>query len=398
MSRPSASVSIVCVYNNPTVREQCLDRSIQALAHEAPDLEYLPIDNVHGTYPSAGAALNHGASLSKNEVIVFAHQDVFLHSLTALAEAAGRLATDGFGVLGAIGVRSDGLLLGRIRDRVLLAGETVDTPADVDSVDEVLFLAPRAQLLSDPLSESPDLAWHAYAVEYALRMRKKGLRTGVADIPLTHNSLSVNLTHLGEAHRAIAKSYSDFLPVMTTCGVISTRTGSATARAPRFSAHRWRYRWLHGSIKLWQARSGARRAIGVLADIRYDVDEVIARAPGQRLHVLNCSDDHPFADEDEAPLELRRRGGIVIFEDCRTAQVPAAIADCPPDTWILVTNLSRAGVQLLERQVPTSESMLGFHMGTGLWLLLGPSSPELPDGWRSKKATPLGARPLVAAR
>ena len=59
-------------------------------------------------YPSAGAALNHGVSLAKNDVVVFAHQDVFLHSLRALQEAAGMLAVDGFGLLGAIGVRSNG--------------------------------------------------------------------------------------------------------------------------------------------------------------------------------------------------------------------------------------------------------------------------------------------------
>ena len=104
MTTPYASVSIVCVYNNLAVRQQCLDRSIQALSSEASDVEYLPIENVNGTYPSAGAALNQGVTLAKNEVVIFVHQDVFLHSLTALKRAAGQMQEGGFGVLGANGV------------------------------------------------------------------------------------------------------------------------------------------------------------------------------------------------------------------------------------------------------------------------------------------------------
>lgn len=396
MSRPCTSISIVCVYNNAVVREQCLDRSIQALAHEVPGLEYLPIENVDGTYSSAGAALNHGVSLAANEVVAFVHQDVFLHSLTALQEAAGRLAADGFGLLGAIGVRADGLLLGRIRDRVLLAGETVDSPADVDSVDEVLFLASRVQLISDPLSTTPDLAWHAYAVEYGLRMRKKGLRVGVANIPLTHNSLSVNLERLDEAHHAVAARYSDLLPVKTTCGTISSKTAPKAVQGTWLSAQRWRYRWLRGSMELLRARGRTPRIKGVLADIRSDVDQVIAKAPDQRLHILNCSNNRPFAPEDEVPLELRRREGVVIFADCRTSQLPAAIAACPPGSWVLVTNLSAGEARILAQQLPTSTGMLGYHMGTGLWLLLGPLASDLPESWHSERATPFGARPLVA--
>jgi hypothetical protein len=397
MSRPHTSISIVCVFNNLAVREQCLDRSILALAHEAPDVEYLPIDNTQHAYPSAGAALNHGVSLAKNDVVVFAHQDVFLHSLRALQEAAKMLAADGFGLLGAIGVRSDGLLVGRIRDRVLLAGEPVATPCDVDSVDEVLFLASREQLLTDPLTQSPDLAWHAYAVEYGLRMRKKGLRTGVADIPLTHNSLSVNLARLSEAHRTVAGLYGDLLPVMTTCGRISSSKAEPAGRGGWLAAQRWRYRWLRGSMELQRAGGGGRRLPGVLADIRYDVDQLIASAPEQRLHIVNCTQGRPFAHRGDAPLELRRRDGDVLFSDCDVSQVAAFIADRSPDAWLLVTNLNPASMQLLKRQLPTDVGTLGFHSGTGLWLLIGPSMAELPVGWHSRRATPLGARALVAA-
>ena len=144
MSALYASVSVVCVYNDLAVREECLDGSIQALSDEASDFEYLPIDNVNGTYSSAGAALNHGVSLARKDVVVFVHQDVFLHSLASLKRAAGQTRAEGFGLMGAVGIRSDGRIVGRVRDRVVLLGEAVARPTEVDSVDEVLFMAPRS--------------------------------------------------------------------------------------------------------------------------------------------------------------------------------------------------------------------------------------------------------------
>jgi hypothetical protein len=397
MSSPHASVSIVCVYNNLAVRQQCLDRSIEALCNEASDVEYLPIENLNSTYPSAGAALNHGVSLAKNEVVTFVHQDVFLHSLTALKQAAGQMTAGGFGVLGANGMRSDGQLIGRIRDRVILQGEPVEQPTDVDSLDEVLFLAPRSQLLSDPLTESRGMAWHAYAVEYGLRMRRQGLRTGVADIPLTHNSLTVNLDRLDEAHQSIAARYPDLLPVQTTCGTVTSKTAEGGGHV-WFRSHRWRYRWLIDSIVLQATRRATGRIPGVLADIRQDADEIIDRSPGRRLRIVNCSNDRHFVTDGLDPLELRRRDGTVLFTECSISDISAMLASRSPDSWLLLTNLSQPDLKMLSPQLVKMPSVLGFHAPTGFWLLIGAALTELPPGWRSRKATPLGVRPTVGQK
>lgn len=148
-------VSIICVFNDPEVRQRCLDRSIEEHRDEA-SLEYLPIDNVDGSFATAGAALNHGASLARHEHLAFVHQDVYLHSLAALGAAAGAFADDpGIGLLGAVGVDASGGLVGRIRDRVTLLGEHVDRPTEVASLDEVLFMAPRALVLREPSPRPP---------------------------------------------------------------------------------------------------------------------------------------------------------------------------------------------------------------------------------------------------
>ena len=397
MGEPYASISIVCVYNDLAVRQHCLDRSIQSLSDEAADVEYLPIDNVNGTYPSAGAALNHGVSLAKNDVVVFVHQDVFLHSLTALKQAAGQMPASGFGLLGAVGVRADGRLIGRVRDRVVLAGDRVVQPTEVDSVDEVLFLAPRSQLLSDPLTESSDMAWHAYAVEYGLRVRRQGLRTGVIDIPLTHNSLSVNLDRLDSAHRAVASNHTELLPVRTTCGTVTSKTLQEESHV-WFPSHRWRYRWLFDSIALQGGHRAAGRIPAVLADIRHDVDEVLDRSPGRRLHVVNNSNRHRFVPDGLDPLELARRDGTVVFTDCDISDMPSVVASHSPVSWLLLTNLSQPGVKALSPRLAGIPGVLGFHVATDFFLLLGPTSGDLPPRWLSKRARPLGMRVPAASR
>ncbi|MCA1569575.1 MAG: glycosyltransferase family 2 protein, partial [Chloroflexi bacterium] len=128
-----ASVSIVCVANDARVRMSCLDRSIEAHLREAPRTEYIPIDNSDGRFASAGAALNHGAARATGDVVVFVHQDVYLHSLAALERAAGALLRSGdIGLHGASGITAGGRVLGRVRDRVVLIGEQQCEPADVD--------------------------------------------------------------------------------------------------------------------------------------------------------------------------------------------------------------------------------------------------------------------------
>jgi hypothetical protein len=86
-------VSVICVFSDADVRRRCLDRSIDEQRAEA-DVEYLPIDNTGGAFASAGAALNHAAAQARHEFVVFVHQDVYLHSLARLEEAAGMLADD----------------------------------------------------------------------------------------------------------------------------------------------------------------------------------------------------------------------------------------------------------------------------------------------------------------
>jgi hypothetical protein len=390
-------VSIVCVFNAPLVREDCLDRSVEALRTEAPETEYIALDNTGSAFGSAGAALNEGARRARHEYVVFVHQDVALHSLRALEEAAGLLADDpALGLLGACGVDARGDVVGRIRDRVVLIGRSVTEAADVDSLDEVLFIAPRALLLEHPLSEDRDLAWHAYAVEYGLRVRELGRRVVVADLPVTHNSLTVNLARLDEAHAAVARAYPGRLPVRTTCGTINDRTPSSVGRRPFLQSHRWRYRWLRSTRTAHTARRAAGGAPVVLADIRLDVDDVIGAVPSP-FHVFNVDPDHRFGrPAGGGELHLHRRGRPVTFHSGDREELLDVLRTRPPGTPVLVTNLLpedlAAVVEVCDEALPP---LVGWHESADCWLLVGCPTEALPVSWRNARATPLGLRKLA---
>ncbi len=388
-------VSIVCVANDIGVRNACLDRSIADHLHEAPQTEYIPVDNSNGDFATAGAALNHGASRAHNDVVVFVHQDIYLHSLTALEQAAGMLCRrDDIGMHGSVGIAADGQIIGRMRDRVVLIGSPALEPADVDSLDEVLFMVPRDAILREPLVEVAELAWHAYAVEYGLRVRAQGKRVTAGHIPLTHNSLSVNLDRLDLAHRAVATLYPTALPVRTTCGVIAA--GEPSSRP--LKSHRWRYRWLKESLVAHSARHAVGGGPVVLSDIRNDVDAAIA-GMSDALEVIHC--EHAPAGTDDplgSPIELMRREQAVSVTSMAMDGVRERLAAWRSDHPMLITNLSVADLRGLAADLPARERLVGYHENIGCWVLLGePATRATPEPWRSRRATPFGMARTRAA-
>jgi hypothetical protein len=384
-------VSIVCVFNDLKVRRSCLDRSIKAHRDEAPATEYLPIDNVGGSFPSAGAALNHGAAQATHDFIAFVHQDVYLHSLRALEEAAGMLADDeSIGLLGAIGLTAEGRFFGRVRDRVILMGNPAGEPAPVDCVDEVLFMIPRRALEREPLPEEAELAWHAYAAEYGLRVRSHGLRVCAVDIPLTHNSLTINLERLEVAYAAVAARHPDAMPLLTPQGKVGGPE-RLRDRTSVLSAHRWRYRWLRESLDAHAGRRAAGGGPCLLGDIRLDVDDLLARLPEEApLLVVSVDRHRSFADERPGPLALTRSGRPILVTSRPLGE--AAIAVSPSGGPVLVTNLDLDDVRRLAPQLPADRCVLGFRKSIGYWMLIGVAPAALPVSWRARRATPLACR------
>jgi hypothetical protein len=380
MGEVRTPVSIVCVYNDPAVLESCLAASVKA-GYPSRQTEVIAVDNVSGEFTSAGAALNHGARMARNEVVVFVHQDVYLQSLPALETAAATLlAQPAIGVLGAVGVSRRGEVIGAMRDRVVPLGRSTSVPADVDSLDEVLFLVPRSQVLREPLSESPDLAWHAYAVEYCLRMRATGRRAAAVDIPLTHNSMTTNLARLDVAHRSVGRTYAGLVPVRTTCGIVAGERGVATTSWPARRARGARTFWGESVSARRVTRTlrggGTPRGQVVLADIRLLVDDAARLAGSSSIRVVDPTRDGAVSEAGG----MERNGLPFSAATLRWPGVVAAVAAAAPGELLLVAGLRAEEIAPLAATT-TGPYVVGLARDAGLWLLFGAEPRALAPLW-----------------
>ena len=377
-------ISVVCVFNNVDVLDECLARSVEAYVGDI-EVEFLPIDNTAHEFATAGAALNHGVGRSTCDVVVFAHQDVFLHSIERLFDASRMLSSD-WGLIGANGVSHEGLNIGRIRDRVQVIGKSARTPEEVDSVDEVLFMARREILVDHPISEDPLLAWHAYAVEYGLRLRSLGFRVGATDLGVTHNSLTVNLAKLDLAHERVGDLYPLARPINTTCGVVG-RSVPQWRSWNLIQNHGWRLRWLRHSALAMRARHHLRLPV-VLSDIRHEVD-LLPISEARPLRLINL-DRGGFAEYANGELDVTRYGEPVhmhavdsIGDILHTAQT------APSDDIVLIVGLGLTDLSQVEDLVRDSRIwLLGIHPGS-IWLLGGVDPKQLPTQWSERQARPL---------
>lgn len=374
-------VSIVCVFNDPDVLESCLARSVMAGIGDAPQTEFLPVDNRDGEFSTAGAALNYGARMARNAVIVFVHQDVVLHSIAALERAAEILSCDPeIGVIGAVGIDHRRHIVGRIRDRVVQIGESASLPRDVDSVDEVLFMIRRELVLSSPLNEDPLLAWHAYGVEYSARVRRAGMRATAMDLAVTHNSLTTNLDRLDLAHRKIGEIYPELLPIRTTCGTVYKGDGagglSRTLRRARGAKTWWG--------ESWEALATGRqsRIPIVLADIRLVVDEAVRRGEKRSLRVVDVA-SAPETSVDR--LARFDRGYEVNAVTISGAQ--KIVEERSADEALLVSGLHRHDLPQLRISRGTPHT-IGLWRDTGLWVLVGIESKALAPLWTTARSRP----------
>jgi hypothetical protein len=377
-------VSIVCVYNDEHVLTTCLRHSVAAQAELAPHTELLAIDNRENRFSTAGAALNHGAREAVNDVIVFVHQDVVLHSLVALEEVAAELLdSPQIGIMGAVGIDSDRRIIGRIRDRIVQIGEAAPEPRDVETLDEVLLMTTKAQVLAEPLSEDPLLAWHAYGVEYALRMRRAGRRAVARDIPLTHNSLSTNLAKLDLAHRQVGDTYPELLPIHTTCGTVY-RDGAVSALEP------WRRRY--NSARIWWNESLVARSVRrispdsdqVLADIRMLIDDALELGGKRSLHVVDLDPEATAEYTDE--LTRFERPLTITATDLDGAR--AALDARGSDELLFLAGLTDESLSALA-PFDAQPHVLGNSGSTGRWALVGVNADELLSLWPTWRNRPV---------
>jgi hypothetical protein len=211
------AVSVVSVYNDSKVLENCL---INSLRKQDIEFEWIPVDNTSGRFHSASVALNHGFKQAKGRIILYAHQDVvFLepNSLRQIVENVDRIGPN-LGWAGIAGKDGNGIWRGLLRDRDFIAGEPFDFFQEVQTLDELLLCTKRD---SHACFDEQLHGWHAYGVDACCSALRRGKRNYVIATSVWHASRGLNLAKLKESHEFIyRKHFASLGPIMTTCGRI----------------------------------------------------------------------------------------------------------------------------------------------------------------------------------
>jgi Glycosyltransferase like family len=216
---------------------------------------------------SASEAYNRGLDETTADIVVFAHQDVFLPEgwEANLERALSKIeASDpNWAVIGAWGIGEDGTYSGHAWSSGLnkRLGAKFETPVETACVDEfVIILRCDSGLRFDP-----DLpGFHLYAADIVLSGRKAGLQSYVANIPAIHNSKPVQTYSGGysDAWFFMRQKWQDFLPIPTL-----------TVKLTRSV-----YPLLRARLRLWRSR---RRRLANARNPEIDPRELVSQLDGE---------------------------------------------------------------------------------------------------------------------
>ena len=238
----SPALDIVVAVNDPAVLEHNLLRS-QVL--KRPDVML----HQRRGFPSAGAAYLDAMRHCRAEVLVFAHQDVYLpagwHAQLMRGLQWLDLHQPDWAVAGVYGVTAAGRHVGCVWSSGLgsLFGQPLAEPVPVVSIDEVLIVLKRSSGVN---FDAALPGYHLYATDLVQSALARGLGAHVLHAPLVHNSrpcLYLGLDFFA-AYAHVTSKWRDRLPIAHNVAPL-VRPG------PRYLATRLRHRWAewrHGPL------------------------------------------------------------------------------------------------------------------------------------------------------
>lgn len=188
-------------------------------------------------YSSAGCAYNRGLEQSRNDVVVFVHQDVYLpHEWAPSVETALReieRSDPDWGVAGCWGVREDRAKFGHLYtpgDGII--GESLDRPERVRTLDEVVLILRK----SSGLKYDESLAgFHFYGADICLTAAEAGRRCYAISAFCVHNSRQYfeYPPDFYESYQYMKKKWKQWLPIQTSCICVSRYDWDLKKRAIR---------------------------------------------------------------------------------------------------------------------------------------------------------------------
>lgn len=205
-------ISIICICNHRKVYNECLLPSLQRQRNCS--YELLMINNKNNRYSNAVDAFCSVIKETTGKYLMFVHQDMILEDDYFLNKTEKFLETHlEVGIAGVAGVK-EGMVYTNMYHNVpkILAGHRkIDREKEVNSLDECLFIIPKALLLEYPFDKEICHDWHLYAIEYCYRM--KTMNKQVMTLPYqTYHVSSGHFMQVGyyDTLLKLAKKYRSF--------------------------------------------------------------------------------------------------------------------------------------------------------------------------------------------
>ena len=220
-------ISIVTVYNNKKYLQEIL---LSSLNKQTKKFELILLDNTKGKFKSAAEALNYGGNKANGKYIMFIHQDVELASSLWLEKVEELLdSIPHLGVAGVVGMSEKGKNSEeRRRGFISDCGEvrqypnSVQKPQEVQTLDGLLLIVPKAVFGKMQFDEETFDGWHLYDADYCLSVRKLGLKAYTIPAFVYHRSLKSNRRALLKYQQKLYNKHKkNYKHIYTTVGEIS---------------------------------------------------------------------------------------------------------------------------------------------------------------------------------
>ena len=219
-------ITVICVYNN---EEIYLSQLKKTLDHQNCEFELKAIDNRYKKFSSASAALNDAARNSKGDILIFAHQDIYLKNKNVIEEFANQINKTKVGdIVGTQGVREKS----KKYYSNLTAGETIDKNEnhyfenklyEVSCVDEGMFGMKRETWINHNFDENVCDNWHLYCVEQCLYARSQEHKVYVYPSQIHHSSYGhISISYMKTLEHLCYIYKNDFKYIWTTCYKVRT--------------------------------------------------------------------------------------------------------------------------------------------------------------------------------
>ncbi len=212
-------ISVICVYNNKVQYEEQLVRSLHK---QTCDYELIGVNNTDKHLNSAASALDYGVKQSSGDILIFAHQDIFIKETDGLYNFA-KIVYEGstgniYGVAGCIETNKNNIGTYTSGELLNMKYKMVEWDIQrVSCVDECFFGMKKETYDNHPFDTITCNNWHLHCVEACLYARSKGHYVYILPIQIHHFSRgTISLSYM-LCLKKLIKKYNGKFKYIWTC-------------------------------------------------------------------------------------------------------------------------------------------------------------------------------------